>query len=187
MYQLLISLDHRIFFYIHQLPHTPVADAIALMASGALGSMVVVWILLSIWLFVREEKKDTWFFLPVFLAASLSVCISEFVLKNIFARSRPPGALLLDYSFPSSHATVAWALAVVLASKEPRAKYFFYFLAFLISFSRIYLGVHYPSDVIAGGLVGAGIGYFSLWAERNMIKCKHVKTQRKRITNDASR
>ena len=178
MYQLLILLDHRMFLFIHQLPHTVVVDSIVLMLSGALGSMVIVWILLSIWLFVREEKKDIWFFLRVGLASSLSMLITEILLKNIFVRNRPPGAMLSDYSFPSGHATFAWALAVVLASKEPRAKYVFYLLAILISISRIYLGVHYPSDVVAGTLVGVGIGLFSLWVERKTVK-KHNKKRRK--------
>ena len=182
MYQLLITLDHEIFLFINHLPHTPLSDVIAMTLSGVLGSMVVVWILLSIWLFVREEKKDRWFFLPVAVASGLSLLVTDVYLKNFFARNRPPGAMLSDYSFPSGHATFAWALAVVLASKEPRAKWLFYALAFFISLSRVYMGKHYPYDVIAGSFVGLGIGYISLWLEQNMIKYVHVKVKRKRAS-----
>ena len=135
MYQLLISLDHRVFLFINHLPHTPASDAFAMTVSGVLGSMIIVWVLLSIWLFVREEKRDHWFFLPVVVASSLSLFMTEVVLKNYFARHRPPlslgtinvGGPLTSYSFPSGHATFAWALAIVLASKEPRAKWLFSF------------------------------------------------------------
>jgi undecaprenyl-diphosphatase len=186
MYQLLITLDHRLFLFINHLPHTPVSDTVAMTLSGVLGSMVAVWILLSIWLFVREEKKDHWFFLPFAVASGLSLLITDVLLKNYFSRNRPPLSLgtinignpLFDHSFPSGHATFAWSLAVVLASKEPRAKWLFYTLAFLISFSRVYLGAHYPFDVIAGALIGLGIGFFSLWVERGLVQ-KYHKNRRK--------
>ncbi len=192
MYSLLISLDHGIFLFINHWPHTPVFDAVALTLSGVLASTIVVWLLLSVWIFVREEKRDRWFFLPVLLASFLSVLVTDILLKNYFARARPPlslgtinvGSMLTDYSFPSGHATVAAALAVVLAAKEPRAKWLFYGLAFCISLSRIYLGAHYPSDVVAGTLVGSGIGYISLWVERNVIKYPHAQVKRQRTQND---
>ena len=188
MYQLLIALDHRIFLFVNHWPHRTVSDAIALTLSGVLGSTVVVWLLLSVWIFIREEKKDHWFFLPVILASLLSILGTDVILKSFFSRNRPPislgtitvGSPLLDHSSPSGHATFAWTLAVVLASKEPRASLLFYALAFLVSLSRVYLGAHYPSDVIAGTFIGLGIGYISLWIERNVIKYPHVKVKRKR-------
>lgn len=178
MYHLLISFDHAIFLFINHLPHTLVSDTVALTLSGVYSSTVIIWLLISIWLFVREEKKDHWFFLPVIMASSLSLLITDVILKNFFARDRPPGALLFDYSFPSGHATFAWALAVVLASKEPRARWLFYGLAFFISLSRVYLGVHYPYDVVAGTLVGLAIGYFSLWGERVLVQKYHKKRKK---------
>lgn len=173
----LLALDHQLFYLIRDLPHSIVSDSLALWLSG-IGAGGLVWLLISIWLFVHEEKRGHWFFLPVVVASGLSLFMTEFVLKNYFARNRPPGALLFDYSFPSGHATFAWALAVVLASKEPRAKWLFYGLAFFISLSRVYLGVHYPFDVIAGTLVGLGIGYFSLWIERLLVRRFHKKRKK---------
>jgi undecaprenyl-diphosphatase len=194
MYQLLITFDHEVFLFINHLPHTPVSDVIALTLSGVLVSTVIVWLLLSVWLFVREQKRDHWFFLPVVLASTLSILVTDVILKNFFSRNRPPPSLgtiniggpLADYSFPSGHATFAWALAIVLANKEPRAKWLFYLLAFLISLSRIYLGKHYPSDVIAGSLVGLGIGYMSLWTGQNMIKYVYAKVKRQRASHHRS-
>lgn len=177
----LLALDHFIFSLFSRIPHPLFLNWLALWLSG-IGMGGLVWLLISIILFFREEKRDHWFFLPVVTAAALSELLSNIFLKDLFARNRPPGAGLPDFSFPSGHATVAWAMAVVLAAKEPRAKYFFYFLAVLISLSRVFLGVHYPSDIIAGGLVGITIGLFSLRIERLLsIKYHKKRNYRRRM------
>lgn len=87
-------------------------------------------------------------------------------LKNFFAVSRPFISLekvhkvigASGYSFPSGHTTLAFCMAAVLADAFPRHKKKFYFLAFIVGFSRIYLGVHFPSDVLAGLVLGILIG-----------------------------
>ena len=82
-------------------------------------------------------------------------------------RPRPAAALepdpepLVDlpatYSFPSGHATVSFACATVLALAVPRLRVPLFVLAALISFSRVYVGVHYPLDVLAGAVLGVAI------------------------------
>ena len=61
------------------------------------------------------------------------------------------------FSFPSGHATVAFACATVLALAVPRLRWWLYALAALIAFSRVYVGVHYPGDVLVGALLGVAI------------------------------
>lgn len=61
------------------------------------------------------------------------------------------------FSFPSGHATVAFACATVLALAVPRLRWPLYALAALIAFSRVYVGVHYPGDTVAGAVLGYGI------------------------------
>lgn len=186
MYQTLINLDHQIFLFINHLPHTPFSDTIALTLSGVYASTTIIWLLLALWLFVREEKRDHWFFFPVVLVTVLSELFTNQFLKNIFTRSRPPaelgavniGSLLSDYSFPSGHATIAWAFAVILSAKEPRAKYFFYLLAFFISLSRVYLGKHYPADILVGNIVGTTIGLVALWVEKRFVIARPFKRRR---------
>ena len=61
------------------------------------------------------------------------------------------------FSFPSGHATVAFASATILALAVPRLRWPLFALAALIAFSRVYVGVHYPGDVLAGAVLGVGI------------------------------
>ena len=63
----------------------------------------------------------------------------------------------MTHSFPSGHATVAFACATVLALAVPRLRVPFFVLAALIAFSRVYVGVHYPFDVLAGAVLGVGL------------------------------
>ncbi len=165
----LIALDSSFFLFLNHLPHNTLFDAIGKLFSG-IGTAGAVWFLLGIYFILRQEKKDHWFLAPLIIAGTLSWIITEGILKPMVARLRPAvemGAIVIGsanegFSFPSGHATIAWAMAVVLSHKEPKWKWVFYILALLISFSRIYLGKHYPFDVTGGGLIGWGIGALSI-------------------------
>lgn len=157
--QIIFGFDQQVFLFINHLPHSALLDQIALFFS-AVGSWGAVWIGIAILLFFREEKRDHWFFLPAVLV-SIGGLLSEFILKVLFARPRPTD-LLSTYSFPSTHAVLAFAFAYILSREEPKFTRWFYLLATLISLSRIYLGVHYPLDVVAGALVGWGVGKISV-------------------------
>jgi undecaprenyl-diphosphatase len=102
----------------------------------------------------------------VFLAVSVSGIIAN-LSKSIIGRARPKffdetGTLSFDFfagdasweSFPSGHATTAMALGVALALLFPRWRWVFLCLGFWIAVSRLFVGAHYPSDVIAGGMLG---------------------------------
>src|SRR4030042_3185874 len=126
----LLALHQQLFLFFKHLPHVWLTDVVAIYLSG-IGTAGLVWIMVSFFLFLREEEKDHWFFLPVVLGAASSWFITELLLKPLIARPRPTldmGAMIIgntlkDFSFPSAHATFAWAFAVILAKSEPRAKW----------------------------------------------------------------
>lgn len=178
----LLTFDRAIFSVINHLPHTPFSDWLALFFSGA-GSAGVVWVTIGFIIFFKGEKKDKRFFVPI-LAALLSCwIIVEGLMKFVFARPRPglsDGALVIAssgwYSFPSSHAAISWALAAILSFYAPRFRWGWFVLAAIISFTRIYLGVHFPLDVVAGAIIGYGMGIFALqWAYASHDKKRKKK------------
>ncbi|HSL89934.1 MAG TPA: phosphatase PAP2 family protein [Ignavibacteriaceae bacterium] len=90
------------------------------------------------------------------------------VLKEIFQRIRPCNALMDiltplgctgSYSFPSNHAINNFAAAMFFYRLFPRLKWVLFITAFLVALSRVYLGLHYPSDMLGGALIGLLLGY----------------------------
>jgi undecaprenyl-diphosphatase len=161
------AIDQPLFLLINHLPHNVPLDAVARGLSG-IGQWGGIWFVLAAILFFREEKRDHWFFLPFVISGFLGSVLSEILIKFLVARPRPAlemGAIILsnpgNYSFPSTHTTLAFAMAYILTREEAKLRWLFYGLAVLISLSRIYLGVHYPIDVITGAILGTIIGWGS--------------------------
>lgn len=182
---LLLELDRYLFLTLNHLPHTSTTDTLALILSGV-GTYGLVWGILVFWIFIREEQKDRLFFLQFISVAVSSLVAVEILLKPSVGRLRPYAELVTvvvgrvsdGFSFPSGHATFAFAAAVVLARKEPQYARWFYILAIAISFTRIYLGQHYPLDVIAGSILGGTIGFLAIAGSNSMRTYLHRKTKR---------
>ena len=151
----------------------------------ALGNSGVVWVVAAIVLLCTKKYRRYGVMLLVGLAAAL--LLGNLALKNLFARPRPcwldeSVPLLIarprDYSFPSGH-TMAGAIgATILTAADRRFGWAAIPLAVLIAFSRLYLYVHFPSDVLGGAVLGVGIGLLMLYGERWIAgRCKHRPLQ----------
>lgn len=129
--------------------------------------------------FVKEKKKGLIIFAISFFSILLADGISN-ALKEVVGRERPCNLfenvhLLVgcskSFSMPSGHATNAFAFVTpFFLMTRNRMKYIFLFIAVLVALSRIFVGVHYPLDVVAGAAVGSlsalSVTYLFLWSER---------------------
>ena len=126
-----------------------------------------VWILLAlIMLFMKKTRKCG---TVIAVSLLLSYIVNNLILKNVIARPRPyemvEGLIplverLSDYSFPSGHTGASFAAAfAIIKSRLPYLRIPALILAIMIAFSRLYLGVHYPTDVAAGMVIGIIMSY----------------------------
>lgn len=175
-----LELDRQLFLLINHLSQNPILVGLMLVFS-ALGRMAAIWLVLGVaFVFLEKKKKFRSVFLYLFsliLAVALSYALVNVGLKPWVARMRPNfaipqtilwGGALDDFSFPSGHATSSFAAAYVLGKKRKRLRLLLYLLAALISFSRVYLGFHYPSDVIVGAVLGVLIGKISIFLDKKI-------------------
>jgi undecaprenyl-diphosphatase len=132
------------------------------------GSAAAVWIAgaVATALVDRRRRMAAW---QSGLAILLAWTVSDGVLKPLVARPRPDARFEAtdvlagppsSPSFPSGHASSSAAGALMLAAAWPSARIAFWLLAAGVSASRIYLGVHYPTDVLAGFLIGLLVAWF---------------------------
>jgi undecaprenyl-diphosphatase len=134
----------------------------------SVGHAAILWILLGLILVLR--KKTRWVGVTMLAALILCGLVGNLALKPLIARPRPcwvhPEIVLkianpTDYSFPSGHAMSSFAAATVVLLWNRRSGIAAFFVAVLMACSRLYFYVHYPTDVLAGALIGILLGWLS--------------------------
>lgn len=168
---LLLQVDKSVFYFCNQNLRNLLFDVIMPFVTDlnrkplALVIVGLLWILLLL----KGGRAGRTVALLLIPTIVLSDQLSSSVLKFLIERARPchelPSVHLLvgcgsGYSFPSSHAVNNFAGAIVLAYFLPRWTWAFFSFAAIVAFSRVYVGVHYPSDVIGGAVIGLCIGSF---------------------------
>ena len=179
------------FFYLINGQRNPFFDYLFGFLSHNL-SFVIAILLAVIFLSIKKFNKHFWILLVlVALSFLLADRISVLCFKDVFQRLRPSHALegvnlvkfsswnlIYDYKgglygFVSSHAANAFSLATifaVLGKKYKLLPVLIYSWAILVGYSRIYCGVHYPLDVIVGGILGIGIGLLIVLLYKLVLK-----------------
>lgn len=160
-----INLEGNILLFIQEYLRTPFLTPIFKIITY-LGNNGAIWIMITMALLCFKKTRKSGILAVVALLCAF--LIDNVILKNVIARTRPyeviDGLQILiqkqkDYSFPSGHTGSSFAAAIIFFQTLPK-KYGIsaIVLASLIGISRLYVGVHYPSDVICGFLIGMIIG-----------------------------
>jgi undecaprenyl-diphosphatase len=182
MVDFLYSIDLAIFYFLNHTISTGFMDKFFSIITDV-NKWYIAYIILAGLTFFKGGVRGKITIIGLIIMIVVTDQTGYRILKESIERLRPCVALADaitpigcagGFSFPSNHALNNFAAAIFLLRLYPNYKWIFIIVATLISISRIYLGVHYPSDVIGGALIGAGFGYlFSIIAlkvEKYFIK-----------------
>ncbi len=166
MLETLLNLDGGFLLFLQENVRNPVLDSIMIFIT-TLGDKGYLWIAATVILLIPQKTRKIGIISGVALLGSLVV--NNEIIKNLVRRPRPfmtftDLKILISrpsqFSFPSGHSSSSFAAAAVFYRYLPK-KFGVpaLVLACFIAFSRLYVGVHYPTDVLAGALVGVGLSY----------------------------
>lgn len=185
MLQYLNRVDHYVFEFVQSKLRSDVMDPIFL-AFRDKHCWIPLYIFLIAWLFFNYGKSSWKVIAIALVTITISDQLNSSVIKDIFKRDRPCKEVYFKdqftplincsggYSFPSSHAANHMALAGLLlfacCGKMKRWSYLLIFWAILVGWSQIYIGVHFPGDVLAGWIEGFIIGYLLYLVLKYLLK-----------------
>jgi len=171
--EVLDKLDKKIFLFLNDL-HTPFLDPIMFALTNQL-SWIPLFLVIIFYLFKQFKKDTLWILAGIVITITLCDQLVSSIMKPFFERLRPTHDPMIRslihtvneykgglFGFVSAHAANSFGIATFLwLSVKDRIAWIWvlYLWAILFSYTRIYLGVHYPGDIIAGALLGIGIAY----------------------------
>ncbi|PWB74678.1 phosphatase PAP2 family protein [candidate division GN15 bacterium] len=179
MLEYLAGLDRTIFLFINVHLANPVTDLfMPLVTSDDL--LRIAYAAAALLLLWKGDRRTRW--LVLFSALTLAVTdqLSAAWLKPFFARPRPCHIIPIDtmrllvncgsgYSMPSSHAANAFGQAILFGLAFPRTRWWLAGIAAIIALSRIFVGVHYPGDILVGTAIGILAGVAVMFAYRRSM------------------
>jgi len=191
----LIQLDHQVFLWINHGLSSEFLDMVLIPLRHKM-FWIPLYIFLIVFIYQNFEKSKWFLFLSIIVCITISDITSSRLIKKNVERLRPCNQEQLDvrskvpcsygYSFTSSHATNHFAISVLLFLVFGFWKYRILFVlwAALIAFAQVYVGLHFPLDVIAGAIVGTVLGWTSFYFYDILYKhfLKHTNTNGIQIT-----
>lgn len=155
------DLDLRLLKWMRTHGHSPAIEDAAV-ALGKAGNNGLIWFILGATLAIIDNGRwESW--LICALLGPVAICLN-YLVKLAVKRPRPVleglpplGGAPSSLSFPSAHATSSFAVATAMCRVDPATSAAF-LVAIALSLGRPYLGMHYPSDVLAGALIGIALG-----------------------------
>jgi undecaprenyl-diphosphatase len=180
MIEFLNNIDTALFLFLNEL-HSSWMDPIMVFISGK-KEWIPLYLIFVIMIIKHFKWQAVWILLGIGLTITLSDQLASGFMKPFFARFRPSRSPELEglvhivngytggkYGFASSHAANAFGLATFLwlAFREQYKWFVWIFVwATIVAYSRIYLGVHYPGDILVGAFIGISFGYLSFRLQR---------------------
>ena len=183
MIDFLYQIDISIFYFINHTLSNPLFDKFFPFITEV-KNWFIAYIILFLILVIKGRKLERISAVGIIFLITVSDQLSSSVLKNFVGRIRPcndlPDVNILtgctgSFSFPSSHAVNNFAAAVFFSILFPKYKWALFTVAFLLALSRVYTGVHYPSDIIGGALIGSILGF--LFAKATQFINTFIKTK----------
>ena len=158
------------FSFLYAIPRTAVLDGFFLAVTNIAGSYGQLWVIVAAVLMIFKKTRKAG--VAVLFAYAAVFLIGQYGLKNLISRPRPC-QIDLDFtllvsrpsssSFPSTHSAWAFGAATAIFMQHKKAGVAAFIAAALIAFSRLYLFLHFPTDVLAGIALGIALGVLANW------------------------
>lgn len=177
-------MDFNILYLIDKL-HCDILDKIMIFFTN-LGDAGIFWIVLALILVCIKKTRKCGIFMLISMI--IGVIIGNGIIKNLVQRSRPCWIdtsipLLIpnpsDYSFPSGHTLASFEAAVMIFLFNKKWGIASLLLALVIAFSRLYLFVHFPTDVLAGAILGTIISLGVFYGAKKILEKKALEKNKK--------
>jgi undecaprenyl-diphosphatase len=183
MAELLKQLDLSVFYFFNHTLSSGILDVFFSFITNV-RHWFPVYIIALLYLVIKGGRKGRIAAVLVLLLVATTDQLGARVIKEIFQRLRPCNALpdvltplgcTGTFSFPSNHALNNFGVAIFFSILYPKAKWYLITAASLIAISRVYLGLHYPSDILGGAVLGIGFGYLFSYFHRQAEKIVNEK------------